>query len=96
MTGVTTNDNVQIATANEKPKTAEQINLEEAETALNGKDYKIARELLEKLVKLDVKDDDEEATRIKESAILNLGRVFKETKDAKGKQENKDSFFMFF
>ena len=28
--------------------------------------------------------DDEESIRIKESAILLLGKVFKETKDAKG------------
>jgi hypothetical protein len=32
-----------------------------------------------------VKTDDEEAIRIKESAILLLGKVFKETKDAKGR-----------
>jgi len=75
---------IQTDTTTDKPKTAEQIDLEEAETALNAKDYKTARNLLEKLIKLDVKDDDEEGVRIKESAILNLGRVFKETKDAKG------------
>ncbi|CAF5098553.1 unnamed protein product, partial [Rotaria magnacalcarata] len=66
----------------EKPKSSEQIDLEEAENALLGKDYKTARELLEKLVKLEVKVDDEESIRIKESAMLSLGKVFKETKDA--------------
>ena len=35
----------------EKPKSSEQIDLEEAENALNEKDYKTARELLEKLGK---------------------------------------------
>ncbi|CAF3351128.1 unnamed protein product [Rotaria sp. Silwood1] len=67
----------------EKPKSSEQIDLEEAENALSGKDYQTARELLEKLVKLEAKVDDEESIRIKESAILSLGKVFKETKDAK-------------
>ncbi|CAF3014065.1 unnamed protein product [Rotaria socialis] len=67
----------------EKPKSSEQIDLEEAENALLGKDYKTAKELLEKLVKLEVKVDDEESIRIKESAMLSLGKVFKETKDAK-------------
>ncbi len=51
MPGITTNDNVQ-QTTDEKPKLAEQIDLEEAETALAGKDYKTARELLEKLGKI--------------------------------------------
>ena len=50
MPGITTNDNVQ-QTTDEKPKSSEQVNLEEAETALNGKDYKTARSLLEKLGK---------------------------------------------
>jgi hypothetical protein len=87
-------------TTDEKPKSSEQIDLEEAEIALAGKDYKTARELLGKLgeilcfnlkliclgliVKLEAKVDDEESIRIKESAILSLGKVFKETKDAKG------------
>ena len=35
----------------EKPKSSEQIDFDAAENALNGKDYKIARELLEKLGK---------------------------------------------
>jgi hypothetical protein len=50
MPGITTNDNVQ-QTTDEKPKSSEQIDLEEAETALNAKDYKTARGLLEKLGK---------------------------------------------
>jgi hypothetical protein len=37
-------------------------------------------------VKLEVKADDDESVRIKESAILLLGKVFNETKDAKGKK----------
>jgi hypothetical protein len=37
-------------------------------------------------VKLETKADDEEPVRIKETAILTLGRLFKETKDAKGKE----------
>jgi hypothetical protein len=49
MPGVTTNNNVQ--QTDEKPKSSEQIDLEDAETALNGKDYKTAQELLEKLGK---------------------------------------------
>lgn len=36
-------------TADEKVKSAEEISLEEAETALNAKDYKSAREILDKL-----------------------------------------------
>ncbi len=50
MPGVTTTDNVQTI-VDEKPKSSEQIDLEEAETALTGKDYKTARVLLEKLGK---------------------------------------------
>ncbi len=50
MPGITTNDSVQ-PIVDEKPKSNEQIDLEEAETAFNGKDYKTARELLEKLGK---------------------------------------------
>lgn len=50
MPGVTTNDNVQ-QTKDEKPKSSEQIDLDDAETALNGKDYKTAQGLLEKLGK---------------------------------------------
>ena len=101
MPGITTTDNVVQQTKDEKPKLQEQIDLEEAETALAGKDYKTARQLLEKLgkkdffiyvinfvllliVKLEAKADDEEPIRIKESAILALGKLFKETKDAKG------------
>lgn len=38
------------------------------------------------LVQLNVKAEDEDAIRIKESAILSLGKVFNETKDAKGRQ----------
>jgi hypothetical protein len=38
-------------TTEEIPKSREQIDLEEAETALAGKDYKTARDLLEKLGK---------------------------------------------
>lgn len=91
-------------TTDEKPKSSEQIDLDEAEDALAAKDYKTARELLEKLgkicrftisnneffffigfiVKLEVKADDEESLRIKEVSILSLGKVFQETKDAKG------------
>lgn len=67
----------------DKIKSQQQQDLEEAETALATKDYKSARDLLDKLVRGDVSADDEEAARIKESAILALGRVFKETKDAK-------------
>jgi hypothetical protein len=37
-----------------------------------------------------VTPDDEEAVRIKESALLALGRLFKETKDAKGEQKKID------
>ena len=33
----------------EKPKSSEQVQLEEAENALSNKDYRTARELLEKL-----------------------------------------------
>ena len=107
MPGITTNDNVQQqqTTTDEKPKSSEQIDLEEAENALNAKDYKTARGLLEKLgkrffcdgiigeridlfvdwiVKLQTKSEDEESIRIKESAVLTLGKLFKETKDAKG------------
>ncbi len=36
------------------------------------------------IVKLEVKVDDEESARIKESALLALGKLFKETKNAKG------------
>jgi hypothetical protein len=36
------------------------------------------------IVKIEAKADDEEPIRIKESAILALGKLFKETKDAKG------------
>ena len=50
MPGLTTTDNVQ-STTDEKPKSSEQIDLDDAETALNGKDYKTARGLLEKLGK---------------------------------------------
>lgn len=52
MPGITSKDNVQAATTDEKPKSSEQIDLEDAETAFNGKDYKTARGLLEKLGKL--------------------------------------------
>jgi len=38
------------------------------------------------IVKLEVKIDDEESIRIKESAILSLGKVFQQTKDAKGRK----------
>jgi hypothetical protein len=48
MPGITTNDNVQ-QTKDEKPKLPEQLDLEEAETALAAKDYKTARKLLERL-----------------------------------------------
>jgi hypothetical protein len=40
--------------------------------------------LFDLIVKLDVKGDDEDLARIKESAILAIGKLFKETKDAKG------------
>ncbi len=50
MPGITTVDSVQ-QTTDDKPKSSEQIDLEDAETALNGKDYKTARGLLEKLGK---------------------------------------------
>jgi hypothetical protein len=39
-------------TTDEKPKSSEQIDLDEAENALTEKDYKTARELLEKLGKI--------------------------------------------
>ena len=83
MPGITTDDKGQ-QIADEKPKLPEQIVLEDAETAFAGKDYKTARQLLEKLVKLETKVDYEELVRIKESAILAIVRLFKETKDAKG------------
>lgn len=53
MPGLTTNDNVvqSTTTTDEKPKSSEQIDLDDAETALSGKDYKTARSLLEKLGK---------------------------------------------
>jgi hypothetical protein len=54
MPGITTTDNVVQQTKDEKPKLSEQIDLEEAETALAGKDYKTARQLLEKLGKKDL------------------------------------------
>lgn len=82
MPAVTTTENVQQKT-DEKVKSAEQIDFEEAETAITSKDYKTARVLLEKLVKLQVNVDDEESVRIKESALLALGKLFKEIKDAK-------------
>ncbi len=47
-------DSVVQQTKDEKPKLSEQIDLEEAETALAGKDYKTARQLLEKLGKKDL------------------------------------------
>lgn len=50
MPALTTNENVQ-QTTDEKPKSAEQIDLDDAETALNGKDYKTAQKLLVKLGK---------------------------------------------
>jgi len=53
MPALTTIDNVQ-QTKDEKPKSQEQIDLEEAETALNGKDYKTSKQLLEKLGKLNL------------------------------------------
>ncbi|CAF4266774.1 unnamed protein product, partial [Rotaria sordida] len=83
MPGIIANDSIQ-QMVDEKPKLPEQIDLEEAETALAGKDYKLARELLEKLVKLEVIVDNEDSVRIKETAVLTLGRLYKETKDAKG------------
>ncbi|CAF0789637.1 unnamed protein product [Rotaria sordida] len=82
MPGIIANDSIQ-QMVDEKPKLPEQIDLEEAETALAGKDYKLARELLEKLVKLEVIVDNEDSVRIKETAVLTLGRLYKETKDAK-------------
>ena len=45
-------------------------------------------------MKLEAKPDDEESVRIKESAILALGRVFKETKDAKGMKMNDSDRFV--
>ncbi|CAF4388991.1 unnamed protein product [Rotaria sordida] len=83
MPGIITNDSIQ-QMVDEKPKLPEQIDLEEAEAALAEKDYKLARELLEKLVKLEVIVDNEDSVRIKETAVLTLGRLYKETKDAKG------------
>ena len=50
MPAATTTENVQQKT-DEKVKSAEQVDLEEAETAIAGKDYKTARTLLEKLGK---------------------------------------------
>lgn len=50
MPGITTTNTVQ-PMADEKPKSNEEVDLEEAETALTGKDYKTARGLLEKLGK---------------------------------------------
>ena len=50
MPGITTTDN-SLPTTDEKPKSAEQTDLEEAETALSEKDHKTARPLLEKLGK---------------------------------------------
>jgi 26S proteasome regulatory subunit N6 len=41
------------------------------------------------VAQLDTTIDNEESVRIKESAILALGRVFKETKDAKGTRKKK-------
>jgi exoribonuclease R len=106
MPAATTTEIVQQKT-DEKVKSAEQVDLEEAETAITGKDYKTARALLEKLgkkntsergsisrlvfsspVKLQVNVDDEESVRIKESALLALGKLFKEIKDAKGMRIN--------
>ena len=109
MPELTTNENVPPPTTDQTYKSPQQLDLEEAETALAAKDYKSARDLLEKLgnylsllilqfemisviviyvvVKVDVSGDDEEPARIKESAILALGRVFKETKDAKCKRK---------
>ena len=51
MPAATTTENVSQKT-DEKVKSAEQIDLEEAETAITGKDYKTARPLLEKLGKI--------------------------------------------
>lgn len=49
---MTTTDNLP-RTTDETVKSAEQIQLEEAEAALNTKDYQIARELLDKLSTFD-------------------------------------------
>lgn len=38
------------------------------------------------IVKIEVSADNEDSIRIKETAILTLGKLFKETKDAKGKE----------
>ncbi len=46
----------------------------------------LSKKDLSLIVKLETKDDDEEPVRIKETAILALGRLFKEIKDAKGKE----------
>ena len=53
------------------------------------------------IVKLEVKEDEEESARIKESAILALGKLFKETKDAKGNKsliffQEEENHFKFF
>lgn len=50
MPGITTNDNpAATSIADEKPKSVEQTDLEEAEAAISEKDFKTARPLLEKL-----------------------------------------------
>ncbi|CAF3872293.1 unnamed protein product [Rotaria magnacalcarata] len=82
MPELTTTDSVQ-PMADEKPKLPEQIELEEAEAALVEKNYKLAQEILEKLVKRQVIVDDEDSVRIKESTLLALGKLYKEIKDAK-------------
>ena len=48
MAGITTTDHIQTM-SDDKVKSSEQIDLEEAELAFHEKDFKMARELLEKL-----------------------------------------------
>ncbi|CAF0758721.1 unnamed protein product [Didymodactylos carnosus] len=82
---LTTNElqNTNRATSDDTPKRSEQIELEEAEAALATKDYKVARNILQKLVQIETISDDEDSIRIKETTILALGKLFKEIKDAK-------------
>ncbi|CAF1640105.1 unnamed protein product, partial [Didymodactylos carnosus] len=72
--------NIKRATTDETPKLSEQVELEEAEAALATKDYTVAKEILQKLVKIEAVSEDEDAIRIKETAILTLGKLFKQTK----------------